>query len=875
MFIFNIQTLFAQCAFTLTGPQYTFSSPLVYNITSPTTVNFNTFSWVITSFNSIGGSQVVSSGSGTGSGNSFSIPYATNQLFGLSYQLVVTNTSPSSGESCSSTFYTYANCDQATNSPMLNNTTINQAVSNSLITINGLDQVIGQTFRVYGVLTIDHNVIFQNCFLFMMEGSQIIVNGNYAAFESSSLLNSCSLMWRGINIINGGTIKTTDSYITGAQYAINFVNQIASNINYGTVFDKNYISITSSPNASTQPTNFAGFGDFEISGLDQLPRGYLGITPPITYGSRPLAGIRFTNLNEFTIGNGASGRTRIHDIKNAIILNNARVNVINCDFWNIDNDGIQVNASSTLNNSSIFDYKFLNNRFDNVTRWGIRLQNCFGSADNKIYIRGNKFNSGLLTTPITNTRNAINVNNTIASITNISIINNETDFTTTAIVCNNVVSQNASNNAADISGNIIRFGQTESSFNSITRRGISLSGSNNLLVRNNDINRLQGFLNPTNVSSVANRLIGIEISTLANGMIRENTLTNLGTCVRYTGSNLQTQNFCNSLVSSFSGFFLNNATISKQGTFNQPQDNKWINFGNVLRVNSSVPLLIPIIWFHRTNQPNFDVSVNTSSQVVIATPADNSSNICGIAPTGPGGPNNPNFLTGDSLVNEIVTQELNSLYSLDPFQQISASQLYELIRENGALLDSFPELAAFYNSLGEKFEGQYIEYLAMLNSGNYTAAFALLEEMNPNGELQNDLYITLRIANKFREFENYVLSSEDTLELIPIANKTVFRSGHAVINARAMLGIEIQDIMNNFREGNFTNKVDEIKYYLIGDNYYFFDSNELPVQHIEVFNSLGQLLYSKRGCNYQRGLFPSESIIRVYGNNSNKSFRGL
>jgi hypothetical protein len=873
MFIFNTQTIFAQCPFTITGPQYTFASPLVYTVTSTTTVNFNTFTWVITSFNTTGGSQVVSSGSGTGSGNSFSIPYTTNQLFNLSYQIVVTNTSPSSGESCSSTFYTYANCDQATNSPMLNNTTINQAVSNGLITINGSNRVIGQTFRVYGVLTIDHNVIFENCFLYMMEGSQIIVN-DYLAFENSAVISACGIMWKGIDIRNNATIKTVNSTISGAQYAINFISQIGSNITQGTVFNKNYISIVSDPTSSTQGTVLAGFEQFEISGLDQLPRGYLGINPPFPFGSRPLAGIRFTNFNEF-IGVGAIGQTRIHDISYGIILNNARVNVINCDFWNIGNDGLQVNGSTTLNNSSNFNHEFLNNRFDNVTRWGIRLQDCFGALNNKIFIRGNRFNSGVLATPITNTRNAINVNNRIASITNISIINNETDFTTTAIVCNNVVSQNASNSSADISGNIIRFGQAESSFNSTIRRGISLSGSNNLLVRNNNINRIQGFLNPTNVSSVANRLIGIEISTLANGMIRENTLTNLGTCVRYTGSNLQTQNFCNSLVSSFGGFYLNNATISKQGTFNQPQDNKWINFGNVLRVNSSVQLPSAIVWYYRSNLSNFDVSTNTSSSVVFAQVGDNSSNICGIAPTGPGGPNNPNFLTGDSLVNEIVTQELNSLYSLDPFQQISASQLYELIRENGALLDSFPELAAFYNSLGEKFEGQYIEYLAMLNSGNYTAAFALLEEMNPNGELQNDLYITLRIANKFREFENYELSSEDSIALIPIANKTVFRSGHAVINARAMLGIEIQDIMNNFREGNVANKVDEIKYYLIGDNYYFFDSNELPVQNIEVFNSLGQLLYSKRGCNYQRGLFPSESIVRVYGNDSNKSFRGL
>ena len=81
MCVFNTQTIFAQCPFTITGPQYTFATPLVYTVTSPTTINFNTFTWVITSFNTTGGSQVVSSGSGTGSGNSFSIPYTTNQLF--------------------------------------------------------------------------------------------------------------------------------------------------------------------------------------------------------------------------------------------------------------------------------------------------------------------------------------------------------------------------------------------------------------------------------------------------------------------------------------------------------------------------------------------------------------------------------------------------------------------------------------------------------------------------------------------------------------------------------------------------------------------------------------------------------------------------
>ena len=32
------------------------------------------------------------------------------------------------------------------------------------------------------------------------------------------------------------------------------------------------------------------------------------------------------------------------------------------------------------------------------------------------------------------------------------------------------------------------------------------------------------------------------------------------------------------------------------------------------------------------------------------------------------------------------------------------------------MLDSFPELAAFYNSLGEKFEGQYIEGTAWQHS---------------------------------------------------------------------------------------------------------------------------------------------------------------
>ena len=80
--------------------------------------------------------------------------------------------------------------------------------------------------------------------------------------------------------------------------------------------------------------------------------------------------------------------------------------------------------------------------------------------------------------------------------------------------------------------------------------------------------------------------------------------------------------------------------------------------------------------------------------------------------------------------------------------------------------------------------------------------------------------------------------------------------------------------MNNYRVSDVSVK-NEIKYYLIGDTYYFYDGNDNPVESIEVYNTLGQLLYSSKTCAYKRNVFPISSIVRANGINSNKSFRGL
>jgi hypothetical protein len=863
MVSFNTQDVIAQCPFTINGPNYACNSTNIYTITGNNLGNPNNYTWTLLDRS---GNNLYQNSVGLSATFVFPI------LYSQAYQIIV-NFNNGAGQTCQTVFLVYSCCD-VVNYRFLSNTSINQEILLNNIGINSNNEVTGN-YLVLGTLTIGlPNVIFKNCNFLMAEGSSIDIGNNEVVTFDKSNLQSCNRMWKGINILNNGKIKTQFTTISGALYGINFVGSSTNhNITSATVFKRNYVSIYSAPSINPKVISFSGISGFEISGLDPMPLPFLGMVP--ANPTLPLAGVFINNVTSFPIDNSTS-RPIIHDLPNGILSVNSGLTVENCDFYNINRTGIGIRGTAAPVNIRSFGYRIRGNKFGNVGSdiggIGVSLFNCYGSSTNKILISSNTFNEGNTMYSSGTTNRAIQFNNPINTLpVNVSIVNNSIAESDIGINCSNIISANLGDYNASILSNIISFDQAESTFNSRNRMGINIASCTGLTVSKNKVIRNLALLSPSNVNAPQLRLIGINVNTNARGLIFNDTLSNLGTCIRFIGVNTGTQLFCNRLVSSFRGVHLNTSSfISAQGTFNRPQDNQWVSFGNVHRISFTGIYAGPL-WFLRTNSSTNFLLNPIQNNAATSTPGDNYSFVCG---TNPGDPLPPDYIVDDPLIDQTTAAVLDSLTNLNTTLQISASQLYELLRNNNAILDSFPELSAFYNAMNEKFEGQYIQYLNLLEEGNYASAFSILDEMNPDGELQIDLYATLNIARNFIGSEDYVLTANDTMVLLEIANKSVYRSGNAVINARAMLGLVMEDILNNFRIGSSVAN-NEIKYSLIGDTYFFFDGNDNPVQSIEVFNPIGQLLYASKTCRYIRGSFPINSIIRVNSINSNKSFRGL
>jgi hypothetical protein len=857
MVIFQTNLSKAQCPINVLGPsllcEYLLDPNLSYFGTY-TIQNFNalgTYSWSVTQSNVTLGPFVTTTPSFIVNLNNLNLPIS-------SLQITVFYTSPN-GNNCNTIIYCY-NCCKGGGASQLNN-----SLSSSL----GNQVVNGGTFVVNGVFTINNNnIVFKNVTFIMGEASEILINGNAngATFDNCTFTD-CDKLWKGITVSNQGFLKFENSTIvTGAQYALNFP-QGQPVLSMGTVnpvyFKDNFIAVYVPPTASTG-RHVSGLYGFDIDGSSlQLPLNYLGM--PITQGGRPFRAFDISNIDSVEIKNGV-----VHDIGQGIVVSNCKAKIINNLLFNIPQNGINIAGGGAIGNGA--NHRIEDNKFDNVAtsngNTAINMTQSFGTNMRAINVNRNEFNLGSTNNPPGVSSTAISVTNNLQTPTNISLDNNKIANHNVGINCSNLASSNLPTSKVIISTNIISFNQTRNWSTSICR-GIVVSNCNFINIFDNTVKRDIGVLT---VSGAANRLFGIDVNIASNAKIERNVLRTLGTCIRFSSANPGTSLSCNSFETSFRGVHFNNTNsnspIPDQGTFNRPQDNKWVGFGGIPRVTSNAPITNLPTWFYRTSSvADYLLLPGTYSGNAITSQVGNgNSPICG--------GNSPQLIDGDNLINEMDAINLDAYYNQDPYLQLSAIQLYELLRESSVILDSFPELAAFYNATQDNFEGQYIEYLQLLEEGNFSDAFTLLNGMNPSGELQIDLKVTIEIARKFIDNENYILTSEDTSTLLPIAYKTVFRSGQAVINARAMLGLILEDILNNYRVSDVSVK-NEIKYYLIGDTYYFYDGNDNPVESIEVYNTLGQLLYSSKTCAYKRNVFPISSIVRANGINSNKSFRGL
>jgi hypothetical protein len=215
------------------------------------------------------------------------------------------------------------------------------AFANVITTIPGHNQSSSYTIPngsiVYLVedFEIDQSVQYSNCTFYAAPGIEIIVKspnvlGTVTLTLEGSKLYACSNMWKGIRVEPQGTLKSADSEISDAEYAI-YAEDRTTILLQNTNFYRNYIGLYI-PTASTGLNSISTY----ISNCEFATHGTIRSTYPgqqTVPGIKSLTGIQVHDV--FLDLGSIYNPNRFCDMSNGIITVNTSISVTNCIFKDI------------------------------------------------------------------------------------------------------------------------------------------------------------------------------------------------------------------------------------------------------------------------------------------------------------------------------------------------------------------------------------------------------------------------------------------------------------------------------------------------------------------------------------------------------------
>lgn len=827
---------YGQIPITVTGPTSTCNDSGTYSIPNPGS-NIP-ITWTVTGRNNIPTSTAISSSNG---GNIFTLNYNATQAFQItvSYQI--------GSQTFSGSITTYSCCDYS-NYLVFDNTT-----ASAVIAANG-NPIINKNILIRGVFNVNTLIKFIGCNIEMSEGSEIKLS-DYGSWENCVLKKAClGYRWRGITVLNGGTIKLDlGTTISDAQFAINFqgTNTVpgAHNLRNSTLIN-NIVGIRTQPFVNHYDV-WAGIDGmiFDGSGVPALPYFQMANQNAIP------SAIVLNDMQNFPmITTDPNNPNTIRNYQGpAVNINRSNAYLDGIVFQNIANLALSADRQFVVPPQfTNYSFTVINSSFINA-RDGISIRNATGSLNAPISIVNNVFSfSGNV--PL-NTAIRYIPNTTANAFYNIS--SNNIFNPRFGIVLNGL-------NTTDDNG-IVSLNTINMERNLAT--GIRIVNCSGAKVFSNNLWRL----NQTAPTAAATN-IGIDANIATSMSVDRNTFTNLGAGVRYTAVNLLTQNKCNRFDADQRGFALVNATLSNQGASNNPQNNTFDNFGGNLRVFGSA--LPASDWYHKSGAIN--LLTPRTFNVLIAHQV-NSSWGCPIA-----NPQRPMsyFDTLNVPIDTVIAEvyEATESVSEEVMRDLINAQLAELIEANQVVVANDSTLLNFYNDYITTNTKIIQEIEKLIAERNYSDAQTLIDNFNPARDYEQDWVVALNYSKRIYTDSSYVLSSQDTAILLAIANKSVFQSGKAVLIARAILELDIQDAAPNaFRmaidadknaDGDFTfNKSNR--------NYTFYLDNESVLMNIEVFDVSGKMLNRYYGNTLNLQSQPDNLIIKVSYENKTKVFRNL
>ena len=264
---------------------------------------------------------------------------------------------------------------------------------------------------------------------------------------------------------------------------------------------------------------------------------------------------------------------------------------------------------------------------------------------------------------------------------------------------------------------------------------------------------------------------------------------------------------CNNMYSCLQGVFLNDATtiVTTQGNpaTGQAWDNKWVNFGTNFRTSCPIGANPPqVSWYHQgTSMPG-------SANYTIFSPFPTTGFFVFPFPNSNVGPCS-NLYTGDDEeamldhIDDVIAENVNyegTYETEDEYKDRQAA--FEYLREHESYRNNDSSLLAFYNQTLQENIGEFSNVELLQQAGDYTNALMQLNGISVDNLMEQYKAYTLEVALNMDINPDYVLSQAETDELTNIAYTPLYIGGDGVLNARAILGLEVDDQAMSLRVMN-------------------------------------------------------------------------
>lgn len=723
-----------------------------------------------------------------------------------------------------------------TGQPIAGTYTLNSSlsVSSNNLHLSGFTFYVANsssTITVYSgyTLTLDAGTIFQACSgswggIILKSGATLVMDdatikdaGTFAiTAEAGSTLqikncsfdnNKSAVLYQSGSYTGSYICGTTFNYTKIPEFAYNSIAQHikidnATNVVIGT----DYTSTISKPNVFTHAMKGIGISnsDAVICNSNFSKIGFDESEEPgviIRYGDGIIANNNIVTKS-ITVGKYNANGTywpacSFDNIINGVVLNgltNSTVSDNNFDFCSI--------AVSFLDNTIATNtIQVTANNFNNFIT-GI------SSASNKAVctFSNNLFNMKLTNTPLKYYQTivygsaAISVRNTNVLGSYITADGNRINNSAIGIYFIGVKTNVLGNvNIGAGTSNHIWFNVPEAQITT-PHRGVSLVNCKNISVVNNDI---EWDYTPT--ATVLNTIKGIELKATISSDIKENTITSMAAGVAVFGDCTGSKLLCNKMYACYHGVYLNpnspTSLLSAQGDIGTGSsfDNKWTNNIN-FKVGGTIWLNHKIEWvyvqsagadYSPIGSANFVLPQLGSIHSTCVTPqfmdAQERSLMFGDAV------GDSTATDGDAL--EFIITDKETFYK-------QAKQDTSILTMGVATDASFHEA---FDSLKQSNVGQYEAVTDSLAAGKKETALQMLALISDENAIdENKKYVSSVLAVNYSPLSD--TDGDTILVLTNIANTHPFYGGEAVYWARAILNLDVADVLPPMRKAHSNNQ---------------------------------------------------------------------